>query len=64
MAADGKILIKESYTKHTWLAGSSRAVWLQMNMISEAWLLAGIISLQVALTILAVYCLLQESTDE
>ena len=35
-----------------------------MNMISEAWLLAGIIGLQVALTILAVYCLLQESKDE
>ncbi len=34
-----------------------------MSIISEAWLLAIIVSLQVALTILAVYCLLQENTD-
>ena len=33
-----------------------------MNIISEVWLLASIIGLQVALTILAIYCLLQEST--
>ena len=34
-----------------------------MNITSETWLLASIIGAQVALTILAVYCLLQENTD-